>query len=143
MRDAIEGRELDDLGVDHQEAELGRRLAEEQAHQHDVEPHALARAGRAGDDHVRHRGEVGEVGRADDVAPEHAGHRRLHLLEAAVLDELAQAHRDALLVGDLEADAVLARDGRDDADLAREPEREIIGEPGDLGDLGPRGGRDF
>ena len=68
--------------------------------------------------------------------PSTTGSGACQLREALVLDELAQDHRHALLVRDLEADAVLAGDGRDDAHLARKPEREIVGERRDLGDLG-------
>ena len=46
-------------------------------------------------------------------------------------------------VRQLEADAVLPRDRRDDADLPREGQREVVGERGDLGDLRPGGGRDL
>jgi hypothetical protein len=48
------------------------------------------------------------------------------------LDEVAQGHLDTLRVGELEADAVLAGDGSDDAHLLRQREREVVGERGDL-----------
>ena len=80
---------------------------------------------------------------AEDVAPEDHRQRHVERLEAAVVDEIAQVHRHAAIVGELEADAVLARDGRDDAHLLGEREGEIIGQRGDLGDLGAGGGRDL
>ena len=52
-------------------------------------------------------------------------------------------HGDAPSVRQLEADAVLSRDRRDDAHLPREGERKVVGERGDLRHLRPGGRRDL
>ena len=96
MRDAIEGRELDDLRVDHEEAQLVGRSPVEDRQEHHVEPDALAGARRARDDDVRHARQVRVDGVAEDVAPEHDRERHVERLEAPVLDEVAQDHRNAL-----------------------------------------------
>ena len=93
VRDAVERRELDDLRIDHEQAQLLGRAPEEERREHHVETDALAGAGRAGDDRVRHAREIGVDGVADDVATEHDGERHVERLEAAILDEVAQVHR--------------------------------------------------
>ena len=137
VRDAVERRELDHLRVDHQQAQLFGRALEQQRREHDVEADALAGAGRAGDDHVRHLAR-GRRRRLPAMSlPSTTGSGPVCFSTALVLDELAQVHGLALLVRQLEADAGLARDRRDDAHLlAASAHREIVGEAGDLGDLG-------
>ncbi len=70
----------------------GVRLREERG-EHHVEPDALARAGRARDEQVRHLREVAVDGLARDVLAERARQRRLASVAALVLEELAQVHR--------------------------------------------------
>ena len=83
----------------------------------------LARAGRAGDEDVRHAREVGPDGSAGDVLAE-PDRQRARRSRQAVEDV---AERDELRddVRDLHADRLLAGDGREDADLGR---RERVGE---------------
>src|SRR5262249_36996059 len=66
--------------------------------------------------------------RADVIAAKHDGQRRLvrEMLEALVLDELAQIDRYTLVVRQFETDPALAGDRRDDAHLARQAERQVV-----------------
>ncbi len=135
--DAVERRELDDLGVDHEQAQLVRRPPVEEREQHHVEADALARAGRARDDDVRHAREVRVHGVSENVAPEHDGQGHVERLETGVLDEIPQQDLDPPVVRELEPDAVLAGDGGHDAHLPRKSQGEVVGEPGDFRDLRP------
>jgi hypothetical protein len=54
VRDVLELAHLDHLGVDQHQLQLVGLLGVEEAHDDRVHAHALARAGRAGDEHVRH-----------------------------------------------------------------------------------------
>ena len=58
VRHAVEQVEFDALGVDEDEPDLGRRGAHQDAHEDAVDGDRLARARRAADQQVRHRGEV-------------------------------------------------------------------------------------
>ena len=77
VRDPVEGLQLDDFGVDHEQPQVLGRAAVQQAHEHHVEADALACAGGACHEHVRHRGEIRVERRTDDVAAEHHGQRGL------------------------------------------------------------------
>ena len=141
VRDAIDRCALHHLRVAHQEAELVGRATVEQREEHHVQADALSRAGRAGHDDVRHAREVGVDGVPQDVSTEDDRERHVERLEAPILHEIAQDDLHAAVVRQLEADPVLARDRGHDADLARERQREIIGEARDLGHLRPGRGR--
>jgi hypothetical protein len=137
VRDAVEDRELDHLRVDHQHAHLFGRLLGQQRHQHDVEAHALAGAGGTRHQEVRHLAEVAVDGLARDVLAERDGQVALVFLPLAQLEDLAQRHGLPDGVGQLEAHARLAGDGRHDAHLLhRERHGEVVGQAADLADLG-------
>ena len=57
--DALEEGELQPLGVDEDELDLGRRGLVEDAGDQGVEADALAGAGRPGDEEMGHQGQVG------------------------------------------------------------------------------------
>src|SRR5436190_1894884 len=67
VRDALVVVELDLRGVDEDQADLVRRGAQQDRPEHRVDRAALAGAGRAGHQEVRHLGEVGADGPARDV----------------------------------------------------------------------------
>jgi hypothetical protein len=67
VRDALVVVELDLLGVDEHELHLVRRGLQQDAREHPVDARRLAGAGGAGDEQVRHLGEVGADGLAGDV----------------------------------------------------------------------------
>ena len=105
----------------------------------------LAGAGRAGDQHVRHLGEVGDDGLAGDAAAERDRQPALGglLLEGGGFDQAADADDALLGVGHLDADDGLAGDGRLDPDRGGgEGEGEVVAEPGDAVDA-DAGARDL
>ena len=66
VRNLLVHPELEPLGVDHDQPHVVGRRAVEDARQHRVQADRLAGAGRAGDEQVRHRGQVGDVRLAVD-----------------------------------------------------------------------------
>ena len=58
MRDVLVNLQLDHLRIDHQHAQLPRQRLVQQRDDHRVQSHRLAGAGRAGDEQVRHPGEI-------------------------------------------------------------------------------------
>ena len=60
MRQRIVDLHLDHLGIDHDEAQLIRREPEEHARDERVDADALAAAGRARDEQMRHLREIGD-----------------------------------------------------------------------------------
>ena len=65
---------------------------------------------------MRHRGEVADDGLAIDVLAERERDFLFRRAELRVVQQLVQRHGDFLRVGDLDADGVLAGDGREDVD---------------------------
>ena len=60
MRQRIVDLHLDHLRIDHDEAQFLRREAVEHARDERIDADALAAAGRAGDEQVRHLREIGD-----------------------------------------------------------------------------------
>ena len=75
VRDALVHRELDPLGVDQDHPHLVGRGAHQDRHDQRVDARRLAGAGRAGDQDVRHLGEVGADESALDVLAQPDEHR--------------------------------------------------------------------
>ncbi len=94
VRQVLVALHFHDLGVDHDEAQLVRREAAEQAGDDAVDADGFSAAGRAGDEQVRHRGEVGDDGFAVDVLAEGERDFRLAVLEGVVLEQFADGHDD-------------------------------------------------
>ena len=129
--------ELDLLRVDQDHPHLVRRRAQQDRAEHRVDAARLARAGRAGDQQVRHAREVGDHGLARDVLAEPDGQRRAG---RGLVDEVAERDEVRRAVRHLDADRLLARDRREDADLGRrERVGEVVAQRGDARDLRARG----
>jgi hypothetical protein len=80
VRDALVDAHLQHLGVDQDQPHVARLGLVQQAQDHRVDAHRLARAGGAGHQAVRHLGQVGHHRVADDVlAQAHGQHRRASL----------------------------------------------------------------
>ena len=127
-------RELDLLGVDEHHPHLVRRGLQQDRGQHRVDRARLARAGRAGDQQVRHLRQVGADRAARDVLAQPDRQRRP--VRRRGLEDVAQVHDPAARVGDLDADRLLAGDRRQDADVGRgQRVGEVVLELGDLADL--------
>ena len=76
VRDRLVVVQLDPLRVDEDHPHLVRRRAQQDRREERVDAAGLARAGRAGDEQVRHPREVGPDRRAGDVLAEPHGERR-------------------------------------------------------------------
>ena len=111
--------ELDPLRVDEDHADLVGRGPHEDRRDQGVDARRLAGAGRAGDEDVRHLGQVHHHRPAGDVAaePDLEGMRGPAGLVAQ--QDVAQRHELALLVGHLDADGRAAGDRGEDADVGR------------------------
>ena len=64
VRDALVHAKLDAFGIDQDQAHLRGRSLVEQRHDHGIDGHGFAAASGTGDEHVGHRGQVGD----DDAA---------------------------------------------------------------------------
>ena len=88
MRDRLVVVELDPLRVDQDHPHLVRRRAQQDRREQGVDAARLARAGRAGDQEVRHAREVGPDGVARDVLAE--PHRERARLAGHVAEDVAE-----------------------------------------------------
>jgi len=122
---------LHDLGIDHDEAQLIRGEAVEQARDDTVDADTFTAPGGTGDEEVGHAGEVADDGAAINVLPERKGQLGRGVAESLVFKELAQGDGDFLVVRDFDADGVFARHGGEDVDALS---------LGGAGDVGPERG---
>ena len=76
MREGVEHRELDSLGVDQHHPQLLGGALEEEARDEHVYEHALALTSGAGDQQVRHAREVADYRLARDVVADRQRQRR-------------------------------------------------------------------
>ena len=74
MRDAVIGLQLYELGVNHDHAHLLGRSAIENALNNGIDAHRFTAAGSAGNQHMRHIGQLADDGRAGDIFAD--GHSR-------------------------------------------------------------------
>mmetsp|Transcript_42324 Transcript_42324/g.99403 ORF Transcript_42324/g.99403 Transcript_42324/m.99403 type:complete len:764 (+) Transcript_42324:1851-4142(+) len=133
MRDALVDAHLQHLGVDEDQPHIAGLGLVEQAEDHRVDTHRLARAGGAGHQAVRHLGEVGHNRQADDVLAQAHGQLRGGIGIDLRAEDLGQADGLAACVGQLQRHVVLARDGLDDADgHEAQGARQVLGQVDDL-----------
>ena len=136
MRHLVVRRQLNPLRIDHDEAQVVRRVMQQQARDDGVDAHRLARAGGPGDQQVRHGGQVGGHGVARDVLPQRQTQPRIDLEEGLGLHHVPQRHHLDLVVGNLDPDEPLARHRRLDPNRRRrQRQRQIVGQRADLADL--------
>ena len=129
MRQAVIGRELNALGIDHDEAHLTGCRAHEQGHDHGVDHDGLARARGPRDEHVRHLRDVGDDGLACGVATD--GY--LKRTSGGVGQHITQMNVLTGLVGYLDTHKRCAGDGCEDTDLlGSERECDVVLEGADL-----------
>ena len=100
-------------------------------HDEGVDGHALARAGRAGDQQVRHGVQLGGHDAAVDVLAHGQRDLRLRAEELLRLDHLAQPDGFALVVRHLDADRGLARHALDENAFGAQRQAEIVAQAGD------------
>ena len=136
VRDRVVVVQLDLLRIDQHEPDLVRARAQQDADEHRVDGGGLARAGRAGDEQVRHLREIGADRAPRDVLAEPDRQRRP--LRRRLLEDVAESHDAPLRVRHLDADRLLARDRREDPHVGRrERVREVVLERRDLRHLRP------
>ena len=116
VRNAFIGRQFHHLRVDQDHPDLFRRGPGQQRHQHGVDEAGLTGSGGAGDQQVRHLGQVGRDEVALDVLAE-ADHQRVVVTAGGRRGEhVGQPHHFAVGVGHLDADGGLAGDRGQHAD---------------------------
>ena len=136
MRDVLVDAELQHLGIDHDEAAAIRRQPVEQRQDHGVDRHRLARAGGAGDQQMRHAREVGDHRVAADVLAQRQRQAEPVVLVVAGRQQLAQEHRLAPRIGQLDADDVAAGHGGDARRYRAHRAGDVVGQADDAARLG-------
>ena len=134
MRDALVDRQLEHLRVDQDQAHVARLGLVQQRQDHRVDAHALARAGGAGHQAVRHLGQVGHHRQADDVLAQ--AHRQVRggIVVGLRTEDLCETDHLPLGVGQLQRHRRLAGDRFDDPDADQaERARQILGQVEHLG----------
>ena len=143
MRNPVIDRELEHLGVDHDQPALFGGQPVKQRQHHRVDRHRLARAGRAGDQQMRHAREIDQDRRAADILAEHENERPARPVESRGFEQLAERHGLPPPVGHLDADhAAPGHDRGADRDRAHRT-GDIVGEPDDAGRFRARRGFEF
>ena len=117
VRHALIGGEFDALGVDQDEAHLGRLGAHQNRGNHRVDERGFSGTGCTGHQEVRHLGQVGHNVATFDVFADADGQRMCALGGHRGSQDVAERHRLAVDVWNLDADERLARDRRQDANL--------------------------
>ena len=92
MRDTVIDAELDHFRVDHDKAHLVRRRLIEQRENEAVHAHALAAAGRTGDEHMRELGNVADDAVAPDVLADGKAELGSGVLERGRIDDVTQVN---------------------------------------------------
>ncbi|EXI75159.1 MAG: hypothetical protein AW07_01394 [Candidatus Accumulibacter sp. SK-11] len=136
VRDALVDRQFEHLRVDQNQPYLvGLRLVE-QRQDHRVDAHRLARAGRSGDQQVRHFRQIDDQRLAADVLAERHRQRRVHVAVFLAGDDLQQADRLPLRVREFERHRRLAGYRLDHAHRDQgQRARQVLGQIEDLGAL--------
>ena len=135
VRNAVVVAQLDHLRVHHDEADLLRRGLVQQRNQHGVDAHRLTGAGGAGNQHVRHLGNVTDDRLAGDVLANGKGQAAFRIRERRRADTLADKDGIDRLVRHLDADRDLIRDRRDTHVRRAERQRNIVRQGGDARNL--------
>ena len=139
VRHAVEDRQFHHLRVDEDQPQVVRRPRQEERHDDRVQADALAAAGGAGDQEVRHARQVPDQRVAGGVLAEEEG--QAHPLRRVLgrQDDLLQAHDLAVHVRHFNADGVFVGQRRHDPD-ARGLQRDgdVVRQADDLADLDPR-----
>ena len=133
MRDAIVDRQLDHLRVDEHELHFVRAAMVNDARDDGIDAHALAAAGRAGDQKMRRLRQIGHDGLPGDVLPQSHEDMALAMLKGIAGKHIMKRHRRRLRIRDLDADRRFPRDRGFDADMCRlKSHGELIRKPFDL-----------
>ena len=133
VRNAFVDRHFKHLRVYHQQPHIARLGLVEQRQDHGVDPHRLARAGRARDQYMRHLRQVGDHGIADDVLAQAHGQHALGIVVDLGAQHFGQTDGLALGVGQLQRHVVLAGNGFHHAHRhQRQRARQVLAQAHDL-----------
>ena len=125
--------ELNHLGVNHQHADLIRSTGHQDGRDDGIQTNTFTCPGSTCDQEVRHFGKVNHHGIAGDVLAQED--RNVHAIGCRIgfFHDVPQANRLAFLVGNFDANGILARDRGDDPHTGHaQGDRQVIGEAGDL-----------
>ena len=103
---------LDDLRIDHDEAQGLRSMLEEQARDDGVDADALAASRGPRNQKMRHRRQIGDDRMAVHILAERQRQRRLGRLPGLALKKFPDTDLHLAGIGDLDANGVLAGDRR-------------------------------
>ena len=141
MRNAVVAAQLHHLGVDHQQLNLLGRGLVQQADDDGIDADRLAAAGGAGDEQVRHFGQIRQADASGDILAQRDRKPAFGVDELLAVDDLPDGDGGDILVGDFDADGSLVGDGRFDTHPAgSQIQGDIIRQIGDAADLDPGGG---
>ena len=136
MGNAIVQRQLDALGVHHQQLEVVGGISRDKAGDQGIDAHRLARTRRASDEQVGQLGQIIDHSRSRYITPKGHGQRRLDLGEFFRFHHATQTHHRRLLIGYLQANDALAGHGRLDANRrGGQSQRQVIGQGRDTADF--------
>ncbi len=139
MRNALIDRQLQHLGINHNEPHVGGCRVVEQAEHHGVDGHGFARTGGSGHQQVGHTGQVDHHGVTADVLPERQCERGIGMVVLLGLQQLAQADDFPVLIGHFQADNGLARNDFHHAHTHRgQRPGQVLGQVRNLADLHAR-----
>ena len=129
MRDTVIDGKLQHLRIDHDEAAfLGGELVKERE-DHGIDRHRFARSGGAGDQQVRHLGEIRHHRRAADILAQRQRQAHGAVAKFTAREDLAQHHHLAGFIGQFDADHAAPGDGGDPRRKRRHRARDIVGKP--------------
>ena len=114
MRNAVVAAQLHHLGVDHQQLNLLGRGLVQQADDDGIDADRLAAAGGAGDEQVRHFGQIRQADASGDILAQRDRKPAFGVDELLAVDDLPDGDGGDILVGDFDADGSLVGDGRFD-----------------------------
>ena len=135
MWQAVVGRQLDSLEVHQDQPHLIRRGVAQETRDQRIDHDALARARGAGDEQMRHLGQICRSSVARHVTPEGEGELR-GVAEVDLLEDPPQCDDVEVLVRDFQPNYALARDRCLDANCPRcERHGQVVRESLDTGDL--------
>ena len=127
VRNVLVHPELEPLRVHHDHPHVVRRRPVQDAGENRVEADRLARAGRAGDQQVRHRRQVRHERLAVDGLAEREGQLRRRARVGVGFEQLAQRDRFAIGIGNLDADGGLARNAIDQHRFRLHRQAQVVG----------------
>ncbi len=136
MWDAVVLSQFDPLRVDEDQPNVVRRRPRQDRRDERIDAARLSGAGRAGDEDVRHFGQIGHHSPPVDVPAERHFERMYRPPGLFGQEHVAELHELALSVGHLHADGRAARDGGKDPDVVGgHGVRDVLAQRGHLGDL--------